>query len=322
MWQDFNLGRSDDAEAVGRTLLDLGQELGSGVYALDALIVQISVELLRGDTQAAGALLAQADQLIAADPGVRNPGLTVMRGWLAAGQGNVAKALEVLGPVATGAVSSCSYWPLWPCWMGLFFEIGNAGADGAFSEIVVQIAELAASRNPGVASFEGVALSLRGRAKNDFRMIAESAKVLARSPRPILRAYGADVYGRALLADGRRDQALDQLDRAWDDYHRMDARVYRDVVQHAMREAGARRAKWSNVSARPEAGWASLTGAERRVALLIAGGHSNRSAATELGVSINTVGTHLRMVFTKLGVQSRVQLANAVSRGELAPTTS
>ena len=318
MWQDFYLGRSDDAEAVGRTLLEIGQELGSEVYALDAVIVQISVELLRGNTQAAASLLAQADRLIGADDGVRAPGLTVMRGWLAASQGDIARAIEVLGPVASGATTSCSYWPLWPCWMGLFFEIGTAGSDGAFSEIVVQIAELAASRNPGVASFEGVALNLRGRAKGDFPMIAESAKVLARSPRPILRAYGADVYGRALLANGERGQALEMLDRAWDDYHRMDARVYRDAVQHTMRDAGARRDKWSKTGLRPESGWASLTGAERRVALLIAHGHSNRSAARELGVSINTVGTHLRMVFSKLGVQSRVQLANAVNRAETA----
>jgi hypothetical protein len=42
------------------------------------------------------------------------------------------------------------------------------------------------------------------------------------------------------------------------------------------------------------------------------------SAASELGVSVNTVGTHLRLVFTKLGIQSRVQLVNALhaeSRG-------
>ncbi|WP_405593272.1 AAA family ATPase [Streptomyces sp. NBC_01092] len=320
MWQDFNLGHSDDAESTARTLVELGQQLGSEVYALDALIVQISVELLRGNTRSAAALLAQTDQLVDTDDGVRNPGLTVMRGWLSAGQGDIGQAIEVLGPVALGAVSSCSYWPLWPCWMGLFFEIGTAGANGAFSEVVVQIAELAATRNPGVASFEGVALSLRGRAKGDLPMIAESARVLARSPRPILRAYGADVYGRALLADGQRDQALELLDRAWDDYHRMDARVYRDVVQQAMRQAGARRSKWSTAATRPESGWASLTAAERRVALLIADGHSNRSAAGELGVSVNTVGTHLRMVFSKLGVQSRVQLANAVNRDETTAT--
>jgi len=54
----------------------------------------------------------------------------------------------------------------------------------------------------------------------------------------------------------------------------------------------------------------SLTGAERRVATLIGSGHTNKSAAAELGVSVNTVGTHLRAVFGKLGVQSRVQLAN------------
>ncbi|XUL91413.1 LuxR C-terminal-related transcriptional regulator [Streptomyces galilaeus] len=307
--------------ATARTLVDLGRQLGSGVYALDALIVQISIELLRGNTQAAADLLTRSGQLVDADDGVRDPGLTVMRGWLSAGRGDVTKAIEVLRPVAAGVVSSCGHWPLWPCWMGLFFEIGTAGADEAFSEIVVQIAELTAERNPGVASFEGVALSLRGRAKGDLAMLAESARVLARSPRPILRAYGADVYGRALLAAGQRDQALELLEPAWDDYHRMDARIYRDAVQRVMRDAGVRRAHWPTAGHRPETGWDSPTSAERRVARLIADGHSNRSAAGEPNVSVNTVGTHLRMVFSKLGVQSRVQLTNALHRAEpLAPS--
>ncbi|MEZ0091843.1 AAA family ATPase [Streptacidiphilus sp. EB129] len=316
MWQDFNLGHSDDAEAGARTVLELGRHLGNGVHALDALIVLIAVALLRGDTQAASEHLAQADRLIEADESVCKPGLAVMRGWLAASRGDLATALQVLGPVAFEAAGSCNYWPLWPCWMGIFFGVGSAGADEDFTSTVVHIAELAASRNPGVASFEGVARNLRGREKGDLTMLAEGAQILDRSPRPILRAYGADCYGRALLAEGRRDQALELLDRAWDDYHRMDARVYRDDVQHTMRQAGTRRAKWARTSPRPDNGWAALTDAERRVALLIAAGHSNRSAAGELGVSINTVGTHLRMVFGKLGVQSRVQLANAVNRGE------
>ncbi|MET9031615.1 helix-turn-helix transcriptional regulator [Streptomyces mirabilis] len=318
MWQDFNLGHSDDADAAARTLLELGQQWGNGVYALDALIVLIAVALLRGDTQTAAAHLAQADRLVDADDGVRLPGLTVMRGWLAADQGDIATALQVLGPVASEAATSCNYWPLWPCWMGIFFEIGTAGADEGFTRTVVDIAELAASRNPGVASFEGVALNLRGREKGDLAMLSESVQILARSPRPVLRASGAHCYGRALMAEGRRDEALALLDRAWDDYHRMDAQVYRDDVQHAMRQAGARRTKWARTSTRPEIGWAALTGAERRVALLIAAGHSNRSAALELGVSINTVGTHLRMVFSKLGIQSRVQLANALNRELMA----
>jgi len=312
LWQDYNLGHFDDAEAEASTLIELGQQLSSGVYALDAAIVQISIALLRGDAQTAAARISFAEQLTGADGNLRQPGLTVMHGWLAAAQGDIATALNRLAQVAQGATSSCSYYPLWPCWMGMFFEIGTAAGDAAFSEIVVNVAELAAARNPGVASFEGVALNVRGRSKGDLAMIAQAADVLARSPRPLLRAYGADCYGRALLADGDRSGALAQLDQAWDDYHRTDARIYRAEVQRVTREAGARRDKWSAVTARPDTGWASLTDAERRVAALVAKGHTNRSAATELGLSVNTIGTHLRLVFTKLGVQSRVQLANSL----------
>jgi DNA-binding CsgD family transcriptional regulator len=83
-----------------------------------------------------------------------------------------------------------------------------------------------------------------------------------------------------------------------------------------MREAGARRAKWSTTT-QATAGWAALTPAERRVALLIGTGHTNKSASTELGVSVNTVATHLRSVFAKLNIQSRVQLANELHKADL-----
>jgi DNA-binding CsgD family transcriptional regulator len=93
----------------------------------------------------------------------------------------------------------------------------------------------------------------------------------------------------------------------------MGARAFRSEVQRAMRQAGARRAKWSTAAAAPTTGWASLTEAERRVATLISDGHTNKATASALGVSINTVGTHLRAIFAKLGVQSRVQLANRLA---------
>ena len=57
-------------------------------------------------------------------------------------------------------------------------------------------------------------------------------------------------------------------------------------------------------------GLAAVTETERRVADLISAGHSSRSAAAELGVSLNTVNTHLRSAFAKLDVRSRVQLTN------------
>jgi DNA-binding CsgD family transcriptional regulator len=78
-----------------------------------------------------------------------------------------------------------------------------------------------------------------------------------------------------------------------------------------MRDAGIKSAKWT-VPPPPEEtrGWAALTPAEQRVAVLISSGYTNKAAASRLGVSINTIGTQARSIFAKLGVQSRVQLAN------------
>jgi len=192
----------------------------------------------------------------------------------------------------------------------LLFQIGAAAADDTFAAACVDIPETAAARNRGVASFEGVALNLRGLHKNDLDILADAVQVLERSPRPVLRGVGAQSYGRALLLAGRRSDGIAWLDRAWDEFHAMGATGFRADVQRVLRGAGVRLAKWPAAVAAPATGWVSLTDAERRVAVLIGGGHTNKSAASALGVSVNTVGTHLRAVFTKLGVQSRVQLAN------------
>jgi DNA-binding CsgD family transcriptional regulator len=56
-------------------------------------------------------------------------------------------------------------------------------------------------------------------------------------------------------------------------------------------------------------GWLDLTDSERSVAELVGQGLSNREAGRRLFLSRHTVDYHLRRVFRKLGVKSRVELA-------------
>jgi transcriptional regulator of acetoin/glycerol metabolism/DNA-binding CsgD family transcriptional regulator len=65
------------------------------------------------------------------------------------------------------------------------------------------------------------------------------------------------------------------------------------------------------------AGWSSLTETEHSIALLIAQGLTNREAGVRLFVSRYTIDSHLRHIFRKLDVTSRVELTRlVVERGE------
>jgi DNA-binding CsgD family transcriptional regulator len=67
----------------------------------------------------------------------------------------------------------------------------------------------------------------------------------------------------------------------------------------------------------PKLGWESLTGTERSVADLVAEGRTNREIAASMFLSPHTVGYHLRHIFGKLGIDSRVELTRLlVQRGQ------
>jgi predicted ATPase/class 3 adenylate cyclase/DNA-binding CsgD family transcriptional regulator len=79
-----------------------------------------------------------------------------------------------------------------------------------------------------------------------------------------------------------------------------------EAIAYAQRGRGERR--------RPASGWASLTPAERDVVRLVSEGLGNKDIATRLFISPRTVQTHLTHVYTKLGLTSRVQLAQEAAR--------
>ncbi|MFI5310952.1 MAG: response regulator transcription factor [Gemmatimonadales bacterium] len=65
-------------------------------------------------------------------------------------------------------------------------------------------------------------------------------------------------------------------------------------------------------------GIAALTSREREILALVADGLGNKQIAVRLGISTNTVKTHLELLFEKLGVSSRAEaVAMGVRRGLL-----
>lgn len=79
-----------------------------------------------------------------------------------------------------------------------------------------------------------------------------------------------------------------------------------EAIAYARRGRGERK--------RPSTGWASLTPAELDVVRLVSAGLGNKDVATRLFISPRTVETHLTHVYTKLGLASRVQLAQEAAR--------
>jgi DNA-binding CsgD family transcriptional regulator len=67
---------------------------------------------------------------------------------------------------------------------------------------------------------------------------------------------------------------------------------------------------------------ALLTAHELRVSALVASGLTNRAIAERLGVSPKTVEYHLGMVFARIGVRSRVELAVRVAADARVPAAA
>jgi DNA-binding CsgD family transcriptional regulator len=162
------------------------------------------------------------------------------------------------------------------------------------------------------AGFRGAAQLVAAFNENNREGLAQAVEIVRESTRPLLLARAEELYGRAELEHGDRSTGVATLERALDSYSAHEATALAGRVQAVLQAAGVRRRRWAAVQHRPETGWEALTPMERRVALLVAEGHTNRSAADELVLSASTVGTHLRAVFGKLGVNSRVQLTRLV----------
>jgi DNA-binding CsgD family transcriptional regulator len=182
-------------------------------------------------------------------------------------------------------------------------------------EVAKAVAEIAARRyelNPGGPSMAAAAARTRGLLNESRQDLEQAAAILAACPRPLALAAGLEDLGCARLGDGDRIGAVDAFDRVLRICVEAGAERGAARARKRLRELGIRR----RVQAldRPKLGLESLTAAEVQVARLAAAGYTNRGIADRLFVSSHTGNTHLRHVFDKLDIRSRVDLARIVER--------
>jgi DNA-binding NarL/FixJ family response regulator len=131
----------------------------------------------------------------------------------------------------------------------------------------------------------------------------EEALRLADDGRPFDVARIHLLYGEHLRRARRRTDARVELRAALDGFERLDAEPWAARTRSALRATGetARKRDPSTIN--------QLTPQELQIARHVAEGMSNKEIAALLFLSPRTIDSHLRNIFGKLDITSRIQLA-------------
>lgn len=185
-------------------------------------------------------------------------------------------------------------------------QIGETSSAASHIDALLERAE--ALENPwaqaAAARCRGL-LALAGERPAEAVTLLEEALVAhERSENPFERARTLLALGQAHRRQNRRRLARERLDQAHAVFTDLGAPLWADRASAERARIGGRAARGSN----------ELTGTERRVAVLVAEGRTNREVADALVVSERTVTTHLTHIYSKLGVRSRTELVRRMAQ--------
>jgi DNA-binding NarL/FixJ family response regulator len=131
---------------------------------------------------------------------------------------------------------------------------------------------------------------------------------------PIESGLSRTLAGRALARAAQNDRAVAELHRAAAALDACGALRYRDEAERELGKLGHRTHRRTQPGRSDGTPLERLTARELQVAQLIVDRKTNPEIAAALFLSQKTVETHLRNIFRKVDVSSRVELARAVER--------
>jgi DNA-binding NarL/FixJ family response regulator len=213
-------------------------------------------------------------------------------------------------PLIPGAWrATCLEW-LVRCWVALG-RLDDAERIAELSRARAEEFPTPVARELGERATADIAL-----ASGDPALAAEcalrSADLAAESKARIESALSRTLAGRALAEAGDTDRAAAELERAAAEFDACGSLRYRDRAERELGKLGRRVHRRSRPGSQDGSGVESLTGRELEVAELVVDRRTNPEIAAELFLSVKTVETHMRNIFRKLDVSSRVEVARAV----------
>jgi ATP/maltotriose-dependent transcriptional regulator MalT len=202
------------------------------------------------------------------------------------------------------------------CWLALdrHAEAQRTAAAAHAWAVAVQLPMAACWADRAAAAVE---LHTGDPARAARRALA-SAAAADEAGAPVEAALSRALAGMALAQTGEQEHAVSELKHAAGVFEESGALRHRDESERELRKLGHRIHRRTRPGRVDGTALELLTERERQLAQLVADRKTNPEIAAELFLSQKTVETHLRNIFRKVGVSSRVELARAVERAERA----
>jgi DNA-binding CsgD family transcriptional regulator len=323
----LTLGRLADAADVCDRAVEASRLDGAAHFRAWALFERSWAHYYAGELGQAMTCAQESMHLLRRDVGGTGPTAGTGPVWAMAGalvqSGQPEHAAEVLAAVGGDDVPGAMPVERAFNWETLALVAIGRGRH-ADAQRLVGLAEADAARYDlalprGLADRIAAAVALaRGDAAAAARRAARGADAFATVGARIEVAYTRNVQGRALAQAGDRDAAVAVLRAAEAELDACGALRERDAARRELRRLGAR-AEVRGPATGALAGAEALTVREREIADLVTDRRTNREIAAALFLSEKTVESHLRNVFAKLGVSSRVEVARAIEQAPAAP---
>ena len=311
-------GQLADARAEAEAILDMSDEIGDGRTGYlnhIASYVLGDIALRTGDPAALGTARRDAAALYGNLSGC----VTTERlgAWLTVRLDGGPIGPDLLDVLAPGYVHACS--PLAHSDAVELVRLLLATGQRPDAASAAARLEDCADANPGFPGLRAAALHARALLDKDPERALAAVQAYRGDPRTLVRAAAFEDAGR-LLPERSKDEAVGYLDEALRLQSAAGAERDAARVRRLLRDRGAQRA-----GGRPDpaaAHWPELTAFELAVVRLVTQGATDREVAQRLYISAHTVNSHLRHVFAKLGIRSRVELAHRAGERQAAELPS